>query len=82
MSYADDIPYHKHGDQCPSCGYKKGGKLRLIKTKDDSRVFLGCIRHPDCKYTVSSYYTYENIEFQLEREKEEEEHLRRRKQED
>ena len=47
-----NIPYHSHGDQCPSCGDRKGGKLRLIKTKYGISVFLGCTRYPDCKYTV------------------------------
>lgn len=44
----------------------------MIKTRDGSGVFLGCTRYPDCKYTVSSYYTSENLDLQIERELEEE----------
>jgi ssDNA-binding Zn-finger/Zn-ribbon topoisomerase 1 len=76
MSYSKNIPTHSDGDLCPACGCgdkSKGGKLRLIKTKDGSRLFLGCNRYPNCKYTISAYYTSENLDLQIERELEEEE---------
>ena len=76
MSYNNGIPIHSQGDVCPgcNCGDKpKGGKLRLIKTKDGSRLFLGCTRYPDCKFTVSSYYTSEDLDLQVKNELEEEE---------
>ena len=81
MSYDNGVPVHSVGEACPACNYDyspKGGKLRLIKTRDGSRVFLGCTRYPDCKYTVSSHYTSENIDLQIERELEEEERQEQR----
>lgn len=39
---------------------RRGGKLRLIKTKMGDKYFLGCTRYPDCKYSISAYYTSEN----------------------
>lgn len=81
MAYDNGIPVHSVGEACPACNYEcspKGGKLRLIKTRDGSRVFLGCTRYPDCKYTTSSYYTSEDRDMQTKKELEEEERQMRK----
>lgn len=72
MSYVDDIPRHSAGDKCPGCNAydkPKGGILRAIKSKIDGKYFLGCNRYPDCKYTVSSFYTekYKDEKYKKER---------------
>lgn len=60
MSYVDDIPRHSAGDKCPGCNAydkPKGGVLREVRSKINGKYFLGCNRYPECKYTVSTFYT-------------------------
>lgn len=69
MSYVDDIPKHHEGEKCPGCNSydkPKGGILREIKGKFEN--FLGCNRYPDCKYTVTSFYTekYKDQKYKIE----------------
>ena len=71
MSYVDDIPRHHAGEKCPGCNSydkPKGGVLKEVKGKFGN--FLGCNRYPDCKYTVSSFYTekYKDEKYKLARQ--------------
>jgi ssDNA-binding Zn-finger/Zn-ribbon topoisomerase 1 len=80
MSFDNGIPIHGEGDSCPGCSsgdHPKGGRLRLIKTRDGSKIFLGCTRYPACQYTVSPSFTSENLNLQARREVEDEERRNR-----
>jgi ssDNA-binding Zn-finger/Zn-ribbon topoisomerase 1 len=55
MSMHYQLPVKKPGDPCPACGKGifviKGS--RYVNSHEKRKLFLGCSRYPQCKYSVS-----------------------------